>query len=58
MPAESEPQRRLMGAALAAKRAGRKPGGQLGKVVRSMSESQLRDYARKPKRKGRRSRRK
>lgn len=50
MPAKNEKQRRLMGAALAAKRSGRKAGGEIGKVASSMSESQLRGFARKPTR--------
>ncbi|MGB6501648.1 MAG: DUF3008 family protein [Thermoplasmata archaeon] len=59
MPAQSEAQRRLMGAALAAKRGGRAASGKAAKVARGMSESQLRDFARKPsKRKSKRSGRK
>lgn len=44
MPSVSEKQRRFMGAELARKRAGKK-------TVTGMSEEQLRDFARKPKRK-------
>lgn len=50
MPAESEKQRRFMGAELARKRAGE--ATQTG-----MTENQLRDFARKPKRNKRRNRR-
>lgn len=42
MPAKSTRQRKFMGAELARKRAGKK-------TKTGMSESQLRDYARKPK---------
>lgn len=57
MPARSEAQRRLMGAALSAKREGRDAGGEVGRVERSMNEEQLRDFARKPGRNGRSMRR-
>lgn len=46
MPAVSEKQRRFMGAELARLRAGKR-------TRTGMSESQLRDFARKPKKKGR-----
>ncbi len=46
MPAETERQRRFMGAELARKRAGEK-------TRTGMSESQLRDFARKPKKRKR-----
>ena len=46
MPAESERQRRFMGAELARKRAGHA-------TRTGMSESQLRDFARKPKKRKR-----
>lgn len=51
MPATSEKQRRAAGAALAAKRGkgGKKKGGASAKMAESMTESQLRDFARKPK---------
>lgn len=55
MPATSESQRRLMGAALAAKRGGKPASREVAKVAHSMSEKQLRDFARKSKRKGKRS---
>lgn len=48
MPAESERQRRFMGAELARKRAGEK-------TRTGMTESQLRDFARKPKKRKRHS---
>jgi len=51
MPAESEKQRRFMGAELARKRAGKR-------TETGMSESQLRDFSRKPKRSSTRSKRK
>lgn len=51
MPAESEKQRRFMGAELARKRKGEK-------TQTGMSENQLRDFARKRKRKHRKSKRK
>lgn len=50
MPSETDKQQRFMGAELARKRAGEK-------TETGMSEKQLRDFARKPKRGGRRSRR-
>ena len=42
MPAQSEKQRRFMGAELARKRAGKK-------TKTKLSEAQLRDFAKKPK---------
>jgi len=51
MPAESDRQRRFMGAELARKRAGKS-------TSTKMTEQQLRDFARKPKRGSTRSRRK
>ena len=59
MPAYSDRQRRAAGMALAAKRGeGRAPRGAVAQMARSMSESQLRDFARKSKRsKGRSKRR-
>lgn len=46
MPATSGPQRRLMGMALAYKRGAlSKPSLKIKKVAKSMSESQLRDFA-------------
>lgn len=45
MPAKSEAQRRMMGADLARKRAG-KP------TKTNMSEKQLEDFAKKPRKKG------
>jgi hypothetical protein len=50
MPARSERQRKMMGADLARLRAGRE-------TRTGMTESQLRDFARKPVRASRRSRR-
>lgn len=50
MPAVSEKQRRFMGAELARKRAG-------AKTSTGMAESQLRDYAKKSKRRPKRTRR-
>jgi len=48
MPSETEPKRKLMGAALAAKR-GKKPiSKKVAKIASSMSEKQLRDFAKKP----------
>lgn len=47
MPAKSEKQRKYMGAELGRKRAGKK-------MRTGMSESQLRDFAKKPKRKTKR----
>ncbi len=51
MPAVSEKQRRAMGAALAAKRgeAKVKRGSPSAKMAASMTESELEDFARKPK---------
>lgn len=50
MPAKSEKQRRLMGAALAYKRGENKhPSGEVKKVAESMTESQLVDMAKKPR---------
>ena len=55
MPAESTAQRRAAGMALAMKRGQlTKPphkGGPVQKMAKSMSESQLRDFAKKPKKK-------
>ena len=51
MPANSEKQRRMMGADLARLRAGKE-------TVTGMSERQLRDFARKPKKRSMKSRRK
>jgi hypothetical protein len=48
MPAKSASQRRLMGAALAAKRGG-KTFPEARKVASQMSEKQLEDFARKKK---------
>ena len=45
MPAESEKQRKFMGAELARKREGKK-------TQTGMSEQQLKDFATKPKKKG------
>jgi hypothetical protein len=50
MPAVSEKQRKAMGAALAAKRGGKvKKGSPSSKMAKSMSEGQLKDFAKKPK---------
>ncbi len=50
MPAKSEKQRRLMGAALSYKRGENKhPSDEAKKVAGSMSEEQLEDFASKPK---------
>lgn len=46
MPAKSESQRRLMGAALAAKR-GKKTFPAAKKLAKQMSEEKLRDFAKK-----------
>jgi hypothetical protein len=51
MPAESEAQRRYMAMELARKRAGKR-------TETGMSESQLRDFAKKSKRSSKRSKRK
>lgn len=48
MPSKTPAQRRLMGAALAAKR-GAKTFPEAKKVASQMSEKQLEDFARKPK---------
>lgn len=49
MPARSEKQRRLMGAALAYKRGENpNPSEEVRKVADSMSEEQLEDLAKKP----------
>jgi len=49
MPAKSEKQRRLMGAALSYKRGENKhPSSEVKKVAESMSEEQLEDFASKP----------
>jgi len=50
MPAKSASQRRLMGAALSAKRGG-KTFPEARKVASQMSEKQLEDFARKKKKK-------
>jgi len=50
MPAKSEKQRRLMGAALAYKRGESKNvSEEIKKVANSMSEKELEDFASKPK---------
>lgn len=51
MPAKSEKQRKAMGAALAVKRGkGKaKKGSPSAKMAKSMSEKQLVDFAKKPK---------
>jgi len=49
MPAKSEKQRRLMGAALAYKRGENKQASEeIKKVANSMTEEQLEDFASKP----------
>lgn len=49
MPAKSEKQRRLMGAALSYKRGENKhPSEEIKKVANSMTEEQLEDFASKP----------
>ena len=49
MPAKSEKQRRLMGAALSYKRGeNNKPSEEIKKVAKSMTEDQLEDMASKP----------
>jgi hypothetical protein len=48
MPSKTPKQRRLMGAALAAKR-GAKTFPEAQKIAGQMSEKQLEDFARKPK---------
>ena len=47
MPAKSKKQRKLMGAALAVKRGKGKAKGKAKEVAKSMSEGQLRDFAKK-----------
>ena len=49
MPATSEAQRKAAGAALAAKRGGKKPakGSPSAKMAKGMNEKQLADFARK-----------
>lgn len=54
MPSTSAAQQRFMGAALAAKRGGRAISGKVAKAAHGMSEKQLKDFARKSKRKSRR----
>lgn len=50
MPAKSEKQRRLMGAALSYKRGENKhPSGEVKQVAESMTEKQLADMAKKPR---------
>ncbi len=50
MPAKSEKQRKLMGAALAYKRGESKTtSDEIKKVANSMTESELEDFASKPK---------
>lgn len=50
MPAKSEKQRRLMGAALSYKRGENEhPSDEVKKVASSMTEEQLEDFASKPK---------
>ena len=50
MPAKSEKQRRLMGAALAYKRGESKnASSEIKKVAEGMTEKQLEDFASKPK---------
>lgn len=51
MPATSDKQRKAAGAALAAKRGGKKPakGSASASMAKGMTEKQLRDYAKKPK---------
>lgn len=52
MPAKSDKQRKLMGAALAAKRGGKAASPEVAKVAKSMSEKQLKEFATKKKGKG------
>lgn len=47
LPSVSDKQRRLFGAALAMKRGQEKPFGQAGKIASKVSESSIRDFARK-----------
>jgi hypothetical protein len=51
MPAMSEAQRKAAGAALATKRGGKKPkkGTPSAKMAKGMDESQLAEFAKKPK---------
>jgi hypothetical protein len=49
MPPKTAKQQRTMGAALAVKRGESKGFGMARKLAGSMSEKQLRDYAKKPK---------
>lgn len=49
MPAKTEKQRRAAGAALAAKRGRGKVGGAAKEMAKTMSEKQLRDFVRKPR---------
>lgn len=58
MPSKSGKQRRFMGAALAEKRSGRAASPKIAKAASSMSERQLRDFARSSKRTTKRSSRK
>lgn len=54
MPAKSEKQRRLMAAALAYKRGDNKhPGEEVKRVAENMTETELEDFASKPKSKKR-----
>jgi len=58
MPAETERQRRFMGAVRSYKE-GRSGGSpEVRRTARSMSSSQVRDFTKKPKRKATRGRRK
>ena len=47
MPSKSEKQRRAAGAALAAKREGKKPKSKAAQQMAKMSKSKLRDFAKK-----------
>lgn len=47
MPAQSEKQRKLFGAALAIKRGETKPAGQAAKIAGSVSEKKIEEFARK-----------
>lgn len=51
MPAKSDKQRKLMGAALAAKRGGNPASPAVAKVAKGMSEDELRDFAKKKRKK-------
>lgn len=55
MPAKTAKQRRLMGAAYGYKKSGGKThvSAKIKKVAKSMTKSQLRDFARKPHKKSR-----